>query len=102
MQPFSETHTSEHAAQEPSAPDSQVTVVHREIPERLMDLRDNAERCFRIVGASHWVARDEMWQYQLDVFFLHREPQNPHDQHAIAVYGGDRKFGYMSAGMAAQ
>lgn len=92
----------QQAAQEDSASDDEITVVHRELPERLVDLRDGAERSFRVVGASHWVDRDEIWQYHIDAFFLHREQDNIHDDNAIAVYGGDRKFGYMSAGMAAQ
>lgn len=92
----------QESQQEPHDDEPAVTVVTRKVPEVLVDLRDEAERSFRVVGSSHWVPQDVVWQYQLNVFFLHREPDNPYDENAIAVYGGERKFGYLSAGAAAQ
>lgn len=81
---------------------SDITVVIKEIPELLADLRENAERSFRVVGSSYWVEQDVIKQYRPSVFFLRREPNNEHDENAVAVYGGKRKFGYLSAGTAKQ
>lgn len=82
--------------------ESDITVSYREIPQVAVDLRKDAERLFRIVGSGYWVEPDTIQQYPLSVFFLHREPDNEHDKNAIGVYGGDRKFGYLSASAAAQ
>ena len=82
--------------------ESDRTVSYREIPQVAVDLRKDAERLFRIVGAGYWVEPGTIRQYPLSVFFLHREPENEHDKNAIGVYGGDRKFGYLSASAAAQ
>lgn len=81
--------------------ESDLTVSYREIPQVAVDLRKDAERLFRIVGAGYWVEPDTIRQYPLSIFFLHREPDNEHDKNAIGVYGGDRKFGYLSASAAA-
>lgn len=82
--------------------ESDRTVSYREIPQVAVDLRKDAERLFRIVGSGYWVEPGTTPQYPLSIFFLHREPDNEHDKNAIGVYGGDRKFGYLSASAAAQ
>lgn len=82
--------------------DSDIIVSYQEIPSGAIDLREDAERLLRIVGSAYWVEADTIRQYQLRIFFLHREPDNEHDENAIAVYGGKRKFGYVAASVAKQ
>lgn len=48
-------------------------------------------------GVSHWIERHELAELESDFFVLVREPSNRHDRNAIAVFGGDRKVGYVSA-----
>lgn len=56
----------------------------------------------RIVGQSHWLDHGDRSQFHGATYLLVREPHNPHDENAIAVYGRDRKVGYVSAGRAKQ
>lgn len=86
----------------PGQDDFEVTVSHQETPSGAIDLREDAKRLLRIVGSGHWVESDIIRQHQSGVFFLHREPDNKHDENAIAVYGGKRKFGYIAASAAKQ
>lgn len=79
-----------------------VTAHYRPAPNVAVDLRDDADRVFRVVATSHWVEADTMGRYAADYFFLHREPDNEYDANAVAVYGGDRKFGYLEAAAAAE
>lgn len=79
-----------------------VTVHYRPVPTMPVDLRDDADRVFRVVAFSHWVDDDTMGRYAADYFFLHREPENEYDANAVAVYGGDRKFCYLEAAAAAE
>ena len=81
--------------------DAGLTVVHRPVPNVAIDLRNDADRVFRIVVSAHWVDSETMGRYAADYFFLHREPDNDYDANAVAVYGGDRKFGYLEASAAA-
>ncbi|TQL72764.1 HIRAN domain-containing protein [Enteractinococcus coprophilus] len=92
----------EGAGQTPDEGSFGITIHHREIPSVAIDLRHDAERVFRVVGSSHWVDPDTMGKYVADYFFLHREPENEYDTNAVAVYGGDRKFGYLKAAAAAE
>lgn len=55
----------------------------------------------RIHGTSYWVSDEDRRQYGGRTYVLLREPKNPHDPNAVAVYGRGRKVGYVSAGRAA-
>lgn len=79
-----------------------LTVVYKETPDVLVDLRKDAERSLRVVGSGYWVEKEVIVRFLSGFFFLYREPDNEFDENAVAVYGGERKFGYLSAATAAQ
>lgn len=68
---------------------------------RVLDLRDVAYGRHRIVGSANYVTDDERGVYGGKSYLLVREPDNPHDGNAVAVYGRKRKVGYLSAAKAA-
>lgn len=67
-----------------------------EVPDGTIDLRALDSRRLRVVGVSHYLGEGERiaaWTFQLV-----REPNNEHDENAIAVTLTDgRKVGYVSA-----
>lgn len=54
----------------------------------------------RAVGESYWVKPETVAALSVDHFIIVREPRNKHDANALAVYGGGRKVGYVSAARA--
>lgn len=70
-------------------------------PEYILDISKLDSLRARIVGVSHWVTFTERKEYGSSTYVLVREPRNPHDKNAIAVYGHGRKVGYVSRGKAA-
>lgn len=75
---------------------TRVRKVLAEVPSTPTDLRVVTGARVGVVGSSHWVAKDELDAFEGTVYYLRREPSNRHDQNAIAVYGENRKFGYLS------
>lgn len=65
-------------------------------PDNPVDLRTPEGVRVSIVGTSHWVEKEIADSFSGTEFYLRREPGNKHDANAIAVYGGNRKFGYIS------
>lgn len=70
------------------------------VPAEVIDLRVPDGISCAVAGISHWVDDDTKWAFSDDKFYLRREPTNEYDSSAIAVYGGTRKFGYLSASRA--
>lgn len=67
-----------------------------------VDLRRLEGTSCAVVGVSYWVKDVERRAFNGQEFYLRREPSNKHDENAVAVYAGERKFGYLSKGMAAR
>ncbi|WP_139199402.1 HIRAN domain-containing protein [Curtobacterium sp. MCBA15_013] len=78
-------------------------IVPAYLDERLprIDLRELPSSRFRIVGTSYWLRDDDRARYGGQVYELVREPENKHDENAVAVYGRGRKIGHLSAAKAA-
>ncbi|WP_295125938.1 HIRAN domain-containing protein [uncultured Leifsonia sp.] len=76
-----------------------VTIDERSLNVR--DLREVPSVRMRIVGSAHWVSDSARATYGGTEYLLVREPTNTHDSSAVAVYGGGRKVGYLSAAKAA-
>lgn len=66
-----------------------------------IDLRELPSSRFRIVGTAYWLRDDERARYGGQEYELVREPENEHDENAVAVYGRGRKVGHLSAAKAA-
>lgn len=69
---------------------------------RLLDLRHLDSVPLKLRGISHYVSERGRAQFGDSELVLKREPTNPHDAIAIAVYGKGRKLGHVSAARAAQ
>ncbi|WIE83465.1 HIRAN domain-containing protein [Curtobacterium sp. MCPF17_021] len=78
-------------------------IVPAYLDERLprIDLRELPSSRFRIVGTAYWLRDDERARYGGQEYELVREPENEHDENAVAVYGRGRKVGHLSAAKAA-
>lgn len=78
-------------------------IVPAYLDERLprIDLRELPSSRFRIVGTVYWLRDDERARYGGQEYELVREPENEHDENAVAVYGRGRKVGHLSAAKAA-
>ena len=68
--------------------------------ERVADLRPLGGKMWRAVGAFGWLSDRERRALRAGWFVLKREPQNPYDVNAVAVYLDCRKVGYLSAAKA--
>lgn len=66
----------------------------------MLDLRALDAVDGRIRGQFGYLEEDERKQYQTKTYILRRDPENPHDPNAIAVYTKHRQIGYVSAGRA--
>jgi hypothetical protein len=66
-----------------------------------IDLRALASQRLRIVGVANYLSERDRGVFGGDEYQLVREPENPHDGNAVAVYGRGRKVGYLSAAKAA-
>ncbi len=70
---------------------------------RLLDLRHLEATPLKLRGIAHYVSDRGRAQHGGSELILKREPENPHDSFAIAVYGmTGRKLGHVSASRAAQ
>ena len=69
-------------------------------PDRIHDLRHLESLRLRIRGSFANVTDAERRKYGGREYLLVREPQNPHDGNAVAVYSGDRRVGYVTAARA--
>ena len=69
------------------------------LPE--IDLRSLASRRLRIVGVANYLRDRERSLFGGVEYRLVREPENVYDANAVAVYGQERKVGYLSAAKAA-
>jgi hypothetical protein len=78
-------------------------IVPAYLDERLprIDLRELPSSRFRIVRTAYWLRDDERARYGGQEYELVREPENKHDENAVAVYGRGRKVGHLSAAKAA-
>ncbi|MDN4479914.1 HIRAN domain-containing protein [Demequina muriae] len=65
-------------------------------PERVVDLRPLGGTPWKVVGAGHWLSDRERDLLRPGWFVLHREPENPYDSDAVAVYLDCRKIGYLT------
>ena len=65
------------------------------LPE--IDLRSLASRRLRIVGVANYLRDRERSLFGGVEYRLVREPENVYDANAVAVYGQERKVGYLSA-----
>jgi hypothetical protein len=82
-----------------SAPEPAVS---RDIdPSQIADLRDLPSIRTRVKGSAFVVSDANRERFGGTEYELRREPTNPHDSHAVAVYGQGRKVGYISAAKAA-
>lgn len=68
---------------------------------KVLDLREVPFGRHRIVGSANYVTDAERPRYGGTTYLLVREPENPHDANAVAVYGRGRKVGHLSAAKAA-
>ena len=68
---------------------------------RLLDLRHLDATPLKLRGVSHYVSEAGRSKHGSSELVLKREPSNPHDSFAIAVYGSGRKLGHVSASRAA-
>lgn len=68
----------------------------------IIDLSSLESMRMRIRGTSYYVTDDDRMRYGGTNYLLVREPDNPFDAEAIAVYGGTRKLGHVSAAKAAR
>lgn len=66
----------------------------------LLDLRHIESTPLKLRGVSHYVSAPGRAQFGGEELVLVREPHNPHDSFAIAVYGSGRKLGHVSANRA--
>lgn len=64
-------------------------------------MRELPSSRFRIKGSAYVVTYDERERFGGAEYQLRREPKNRHDSQAIAIYGQDRKVGYISTSKAA-
>lgn len=80
--------------------DDSPTKVIVPLPESAIDLTTSDGIKSQIAGTSYWVESTDLRRFNGTVFYLRREPSNRHDPNAIAVYGGTRKVGYVSASQA--
>jgi len=71
------------------------TIVPSEL--RTLDLRGIPSVRIRVKGIANWVDWDERREFGGVGYLLVREPANPYDPNAVAVYGNGRKVGYVSA-----
>jgi hypothetical protein len=62
----------------------------------IMDLRSVEARRFRIVGSAYVCSDRDRKVYGGTQYLLVREPGNPVDGNAVAVYGKGRQLGYTS------
>lgn len=69
-------------------------------PDRIHDLRHLDSIRLRIRGSFGSVTDAERKRYGGREYLLIREPDNAHDSNAVAVYGGDRRVGYVTAARA--
>lgn len=67
-------------------------------PESPVDLRVVVGVSCPVAATEHWATREERAGFADHALFLRREPAHPHDPNAVAVYGGERKLGYLPAG----
>lgn len=72
-----------------------------DVPPRIVDLTRLESTRTRIKGSSHVISDSGRARSGGSEYLLMREPGNPHDANAVAVYGGGRKVGYLSAARAA-
>lgn len=68
---------------------------------RLLDLRHLDATPLKLRGVSHYVSEAGRSKHGNSELVLKREPSNPHDSFAVAVYGSGRKLGHVSASRAA-
>jgi hypothetical protein len=69
-------------------------------PGRVADLRGLGGVLWKVVGMSYWLQDGERDSLRVGWFVLHREPGNPHDKNAVAVYLDCRKIGYLTVAKA--
>lgn len=67
----------------------------------VLDLRELQTVRARIVGSGFWVTTHERTVYGGMDYLLVREPENKHDENAVAIYGKGRKVGYVTTSKAA-
>lgn len=67
----------------------------------VLDLRELPSSRFRIVGSAYWVTDAGRHKHGSDEYLLVREPRNRWDTNAVAVYGKERKVGYLTEAKAA-
>jgi len=85
-------------AAKPNKPADDVTVVERDFTRaRLIDLRSLPAMDLRAVGTAYCLGYEERDEYAADEYLLVREPDNPHDSDAVAVYSRGRRVGWLSA-----
>lgn len=70
-------------------------------PRNIIDLSHLESVRMRVKGQAHWVTVAEREKFSRGDFWLVREPRNEYDKNAVAVFGGGRKLGYVSAARAA-
>jgi hypothetical protein len=68
---------------------------------RVRDMTSLPSRRLRIRGSFAYVTAEQRSVFGGTEYLLVREPQNRHDANAIAVYGRQRKIGYVAARTAA-
>jgi hypothetical protein len=65
-----------------------------------LDLRAVKSMRMRIKGTYAWISENQRSTYGGTEYLLVREPENTHDERAVAIYGKGRKVGYLSASKA--
>jgi hypothetical protein len=68
---------------------------------RVRDLTTLAAHRLRIRGSFGWLTDSQRAQFDSNEYVIVREPKNRHDPNAIAIYGRERKVGYVSAAKSA-
>ncbi|UAJ78364.1 hypothetical protein IT072_13965 [Leifsonia sp. ZF2019] len=68
---------------------------------RVRDLTHLPAKRLRIRGSYAYLTSNSREMYGATEYLLIREPRNRHDASAIAIYGRQRKVGYVSAAKAA-
>ncbi|KZE90635.1 HIRAN domain-containing protein [Microbacterium sp. TNHR37B] len=71
------------------------------VPVGAVDLRGLESTRVRVKGTAHYVAQELRESMGGPVYVLRREPGNPHDGWALAVWWGEQRVGYVSAAKAA-
>lgn len=66
----------------------------------LVDLRALPSVRVHVAGSGHYLTESQRRRYGGVEYELRREPSNPHDPLAVAVYGHGKKVGYVPAGRA--